>query len=204
MRRFASAFGLGFGICLAAATTFSATAADPPPQEIQEADILRLNQAMTPGPMHQLLARFAGSWTFEGQVWLKADLPPTAWSGTCEKAMILGGRYLEEQSRGSFLGAPTEGRALFGWDQLGKIFQGLWIDNGGTAMLSGDGRLEADGTTITFAAERKTPLTERRDRLRLVYRLEDDDHVVFESIVEASKGQPERRQAIVRYTRVRP
>ena len=44
---------------------------------------------MTPGEVHQMLAKEDGSWTFTMSYWMTADGPPSTTNGTNEYKMIL-------------------------------------------------------------------------------------------------------------------
>lgn len=170
------------------------------PFVVKEADVERMNQAMAPGEMHRLLAQLEGEWTYASTAWMVPDTPPVESTGTANKKMILGGRWLEEHHQGEFLGAPFEGRSFTGWDNLAKEFRGVWIDNVSTGLIESRGRLEADGKTFTLEADILDPLTERRQHLRMVTRIVDADHHEFEYHAKPA-GQPERKEMVIRYTR---
>lgn len=193
------------GLFMAVATVGMAGAQEgakaPPPAEIKDADVERMNEAMTPGPMHQLLARLEGDWKYESTMWDMAGAPPTQASGDAEKRMIFGGRFLDEVHSGSFLGMTAEGRNTTGWDNLAKQFVGVWIDNASTGMIETRGQVEADGQTITLDAELLNAANERREKLRLIYRIQDADHHSFEYWVRGTKGQPDHKHMEIRYTR---
>lgn len=172
----------------------------PEPFVVREADVERMNQAMTPGEMHRLLATLEGEWSYTSTAYLVPDAPPIESAGTATKRMILGGRWLEEVHLGEFLGAPFEGRSLTGWDNLAKEFRGVWIDNVSTGLIESRGRLEVDGKSFTLEAEILDPLTERRQKVRMVTRILGVDHHEFEYFSKSAK-EPERREMVIRYTR---
>lgn len=177
-----------------------AVSAQPAKDVVQDADVLRKNLAMTPGPMHQLLARLEGDWFFETTTFTVPGGAPERAQGEAQKRLIFGGRFLEESWRGEKLGAPWQGRSLLGWDNLAKEFQGVFLDDLTTAMIAARGRLEADGAAVTFAAETKNPFTDQLEQLRLVLRLTDENHHLIEIWAKAPK-QPERRLQETRYSR---
>lgn len=166
----------------------------------REGDLESLNQEMTPGEMHHLLASLEGEWSFESKRWILADSPPTVVQGESSKTMILGGRFLEEVQKGELMGAAFEGHLVTGWDNRAKEFQAAWIDNFGTGILLAHGRLGADGKSIELEAEALNPLTSRREKLRLITRIVDKDHHVFESWAKPA-GLPEYKKVETRYQR---
>src|SRR5439155_15195063 len=70
---------------------------------------------MTPGAMHQMLAKSDGSWNEEITMWETPDAPPQKMTASVENKMILGGRYQESVSTGSFNNMPFEGHSLVGY-----------------------------------------------------------------------------------------
>ena len=64
---------------------------------------------MTPGSVHQMLAKSDGEWTAETTLWAAPGAPPTKSTGTAVNRMILGGRYQESKNTGNFMGMPFEG-----------------------------------------------------------------------------------------------
>src|SRR5881628_1758500 len=87
---------------------------------------------MTPGAIHQMLAKADGGWTYEMTSWMKPDAPPTKSTGNMVNRMILGGRYQESRATGSFMGQPFEGVGTLGYDNAKKVFVNSWVDNMGT------------------------------------------------------------------------
>lgn len=175
--------------------------AKTPPTEITDGDVERMNEAMTPGPMHQLLARLEGDWKYESTLWSAPGAPPTQVGGEAKKRMILGGRFLDEVHTGSYLGMTAEGRNTTGWDNLAEQFVGVWVDNSTTGMIVTRGQVEADGQTIALESEFLNPMNDRREKLRLIYRIQDADHHSFEYWVKGTKGQPDHKHMEIRYTR---
>ena len=193
------------GLLMAAAAVGAqekpAEGAKAPPAEIKEADVDRMNEAATPGPMHQWLAQLAGDWKYESTMWTAPGVPPTVMGGDCDKKMTFGGRFLEEFHRGTSMGKVAEGRNVTGWDNLQKQFVGNWIDNASTGIIETRGRLEADGKTMTLESEYLNPMNERREKLRLIYRIKDADHHSFEYWVKGVKGAADHKFMEIRYTR---
>lgn len=189
------------GLFMAVAAVGAQESAKTPPAEIKDADVERMNEAMTPGPMHQLLAKLEGDWKYETTTWSAPGAPPQVMGGDAEKRMIFDGHFLEENHRGSYMGKTALGRNTTGWDNLAKQFVGTWIDNRSTGIIETRGRLEADGKTIALESEVLNPMTERRDKLQLFYKIQDADHHSFEYWVKGVKGQPDHKHMEIRYTR---
>jgi hypothetical protein len=130
-------------------------------------------KAATPGENHQFLARFEGDWTFASKMWMDPSAPPMESQGAAEKTMIMGGRYLQEESSGEAMGQPFHGRAVTGFDNVSGEFAGTWIDNMGTGFLIIRGS---------------------------VTRIVDQDHHVFDYYV-TMPGMAEMKQMVIEYSR---
>ena len=93
--------------------------------------------------MHAKLGRLAGAWEGITTVWFEpdkfADQSPV--KGTMR--LILNGRFILHEYKGSFGGTPLEGMAIFGYHLETGKYQTVWIDsfhNGTAIMFSESGR----------------------------------------------------------------
>jgi hypothetical protein len=66
--------------------------------------------------------------------------------------MILGGRYQQSTTKGSFNNMPFEGISLLGYDNAKKVFMNSWVDNMGTGILQMRGTWDPAGKTINFTS----------------------------------------------------
>ncbi|MEE8525903.1 MAG: DUF1579 domain-containing protein [Thermoanaerobaculia bacterium] len=155
-------------------------------------------KAGAPGENHEFLARLEGDWTFESKMWMDPSAPPMESQGAAEKTMILGGRYLQEESSGEAMGQPFHGRALTAFDNVSGEFAGTWIDNMGTGILISRG--SRDGDSLTLIGEMTDPMSQQQMKLRMVTRIVDEDHHVFDYYV-TMPGIPELKQMVIEYTR---
>jgi len=68
----------------------------------------------TPGEPHKLLAGRAGRWSTKSRHWTELDKPPMEFSGSCERKIILDGRFLQEEFSGEMMGSPFTGIGAIG------------------------------------------------------------------------------------------
>jgi hypothetical protein len=80
-----------------------------------------------PGAAHELLASRAGSWSTRNRHWLELDKPPMESTGACERKMIIGGRYLQEEFTGEMMGSPFTGIGFTGFDNLAQKYVMVWM-----------------------------------------------------------------------------
>jgi hypothetical protein len=168
-------------ICLVAmaAICFNATA-----QEKKAAEPSAMDKAwmtyMTPGPMHEMLAKSNGEWNQEVTMWMAPGAPPMKSMSTCTNRMILGNRYQESKASGTFNNMPFEGSGITGYDNAKKVFVSTWIDNMGTGVMTVEGSYDDKTKTINYHGKSVDPMTGKDTPIRETYKIVDDNTQVME------------------------
>jgi hypothetical protein len=67
---------------------------------------------MTPGPMHEMLAKSVGDWKTTSKFWMDPASDPMVVEGTGKTEMILGGRYQKSTHKSTMMGMKTEGISI--------------------------------------------------------------------------------------------
>ena len=169
----------------------------------QDEDMAAQQQAwmdyMTPGPMHEMMAKTAGDWKTTIKFWMDPAAEPMVTEGTSKAEMILGGRYLKETSNSTVMGMPMEGMSITGYDNFTKEFTSIWIDNMGTGTTVAKGTYDKETKTITLHGSMVDPMTGKDTKYRQVLNIIDDNHHTFEMFVDHD-GQ-EVKNMEVDYTR---
>ena len=114
---------------------------------------------MTPGPMHQMLAKADGDWTFEMSSWMTPGAEPMKRTGASTYRMILGGRYQESKNTGMIMNMPFEGIGTMGYDNAKKVFVSSWVDNMGTGIAYMEGKWDDATKSIHFTGKMLDPTT---------------------------------------------
>jgi hypothetical protein len=154
---------------------------------------------MTPGAVHQMLAKCDGEWSFDMTMWMKPDAPPTTSTGTTVNRMILGGRYQESVHKGTFMGMPFEGRGLLAYDNAKKILQSSWVDNMGTGIMNAEGTWDEGTKSATLTGKSVDPMTGKDMGVKEIFKMLDDDHQVMEMYM-VNDGK-EFKTMEIKYTR---
>ncbi len=184
------------GLC--ALLPFSALAQEQGESAEQAAAMEAYQQAAATGEQHAYLAKLAGSWTYTSKMWMDPSQPPMTSGGASEKTMLMDGRYLQEETTGEFNGMPFLGRGITGFDNTKGELVGTWIDNMGTGILNTSGKPDASGHTLW--GEFNDPASGQVLKLRMVTRVVDADHHVFEYYV-TMPGAGELKQMELSYAR---
>jgi hypothetical protein len=155
---------------------------------------------MTPGAMHDLLAKSVGEWKTEIKSWMDPNMPPTVTEGKSVCESILGGRFFHSKETANFMGMPFEGSAITGYDNATKKFFNVWVDNMGTGVLNTEGSYDEATKSLTYTGTGMSFTGEYKVRETLKYI--DDDTSMFEMYMEES-GKPEMKMMEIKYTRIK-
>lgn len=142
-----------------------------------------------PGEHHKHLGNLAGKWKVTGKSWMAPGQPPVDMSGTMEASWILGGRYMQEVHKASFMGQPFEGRSLDGYDNTTKEYFSTWVDNMGTGVMLFRGSCDDPCKVLTETAEGPDPMTGKVMKTKTVTTFVDHDAYRFEMYMVAPDGQ---------------
>ncbi len=153
----------------------------------------------TPGDIHKMLAKSAGSWSATLSMWMQPDTKPVSSTASCVNEMILGGRYLQAKNKGVFMGQPFEGIGLTGYDNAKKQFISTWVDNMGTGIMTMTGSWDEASKSIKYSGMMVDPTTSKDVPVREVWRFLDDNNQVME--MYASSNGKEFKTMEVKYTR---
>lgn len=154
----------------------SISIAEEPKAPAEDPMMAAMMKAMTPGPEHATLAKSAGKWKIKNTSWMNPGAPPEVSESTAERKMILGGRYLEDFTQGTFGGMEFEGRGITGFDNVDKKYYSIWVDNFGTGIITMIGTCEEARKTCTFKGTYNNPVSGKPETMRLVETWADDDH----------------------------
>ncbi|HKV28333.1 MAG TPA: DUF1579 family protein [Candidatus Acidoferrales bacterium] len=105
-----------------------------------------------PGAAHAALAKLAGEYTrvikFVGQT--GANAAPS--SGTAKISVVLGGRFLLEESKDTVFGRPVEGLRLYGYNNVTKQYEMVRMYTMSTGITMMTGTSADQGKTIDFTS----------------------------------------------------
>jgi hypothetical protein len=122
-----------------------------------------------PGPEHEQLARYAGTWNIE--VKLGGGPAAMVYQGTADNRMIVGGRFLQIEYRGAAkdgtakAGASkagsTEGSFIVSFDSRHKRYSIVALDNFGTYFVTSQGKRDEETGTIKMLGTDDDPMMKR-------------------------------------------
>ncbi len=132
----------------------------------------------------------AGNWEGTTRVWFEpdkvADESPV--SGTMK--VILDGRFILHEYKGSFGGKPLEGMGLYGYHLgLGK-YQSAWIDSfhNGSAIMFSEGQ-SGEPFKVTGGYAYVTPEQVHHWKWRTEFEIRNDDEIVITAYNISPEGE---------------
>lgn len=135
---------------------------------------------MTPGKMHDMLAKKAGEWKGTIKLYMAPGAPPTVAEGTAVYEMILGGRYLQSKYTSNIMGMPMQGLGIDGYDNGKKKFFSTWYDNMGTGVLVMEGKYDEATKTLHLEGSSFDPASGKEVKVREVLRQIKEGHEIME------------------------
>jgi hypothetical protein len=169
---------------------------DPKMEEMMK----KIEATGTPGPAHKALDPLVGDWNAEVKMFMDPSAPPSVTKATAKSTWILGGRFVQEEFKGEFMGKPFRGLSITGYDNMKKEYNNVWVDDMGTGMFISDGKAEDGAKVLTLEGTHACPETgELNKAAKQVVRVISRDKHVFE-MHDPSKGANSKTMEIT-YTR---
>jgi len=155
---------------------------------------------MTPGAMHDLLAKSVGEWKTEIKSWMDPSMPPTVTEGKSVCESMLGGRFFHSKETANFMGMPFEGSSITGYDNATKKFFSYWVDNMSTGGMVLEGSYDEATKTFTYAGSGMS--FTGAYKVREIIQNINDDESMFTMYMEEN-GKPEMKMMEIKYTRIK-
>ncbi len=166
-------------------------------------EMKKVLEMAAPGWEHEKLASVVGMWDATTKYWPAPGAPAQESKATCRYRSVLGGRFVQQDYRGTYMNIPYRGMGLMGYDKLKKEYVSVWVDSMGTGMMTQTGTLKDKGQSIIFTGEATDPMTGQKKKYYSVIRIESPEKHVHEMYVEGPDGN-EVKMLEITYTRRPP
>ena len=175
-----SKIALLFVMALLALNLSSARAEDTkaPAAPFTAEEMAKWQAYATPNENHKVLEQAAGEWSYTCKMWMEKDAPAQETKGNNTNKMILGGRFLQAESKGDFQGQPFEGIAITGYDNQKKEYNSIWIDSMGTGMAISKAKYDPATQTLTEKGSFSCPLNDEV-KFRSEWKFIDANHYTY-------------------------
>jgi hypothetical protein len=186
---------IGFFVIAAAAPELAA--AQEGQGQDQEAMMKAYLEAAKPGPAHAKLAEMAGDWDYVMRTYDDPEHPMEI-TGTATMTMVMGGRYLRQETDGMMMGSPFNGVGVTGYNNATKEYESIWYDNMGTGIMKSVGSDDGTGKVVMHS-EYTDPLTGKTIHVKTVSETvsKDEQRFVWYNV----DGDTEVKSFEITYTR---
>ncbi len=187
-----------------AAKTTDGTTKNEPWVVIDDSTMMaKMMEYGTPGPMHQLLASWNGTWVGETSMWdFDGDTSVTKSTGTAVNTMILGGKYQMSKHSGDMMGMPFEGQTIMGYDNATKQFSSTWVDNFSTGLMNFTGQWDEASKTLSLSGSYPDICRPGKEcKMREVFKVVDDNTHHMEMYGPDPKTGKEYKMMEIKMTR---
>ena len=154
--------------------------------------------------IHFQLSKLVGEWEGITKTWFEPDTVADQSPIRGSMRLILGGRFIMHEYKGSFGGQSLEGIAIYGYHLgLGK-FQSAWIDSfhNGSAIMFSEGQKGDDSFTMLGSYAYVTPELEQQWGWRTEIEILNDDEVKITAYNISPEGG-EAKATETLYTKVK-
>ncbi len=165
----------------------------------QQAEMMAWMELAQPGPHHEHLASFVGTWQGMVRMWMGPDAPEMTEEGRVEVSWIMGGRYLMWQHSGNYGNMPYEALAIEGYNNGQKRYESTWIDNFGTLIMTFEGSCSQDGKKRAMSSQFEDVVAGGTVDYRTEYQWIDEDHFTYTAYMD--KGDGEFKNMVITYER---
>jgi len=136
-------------------------------------------EAGKPGPHHEHLAQFVGTWKVESRFWMDPEESPMTSTGRGKNEMILGGRFLHVSYEGNIMGMQFEGFGVMGFNNLTDKYESNWVDNMSSMIYQSTGTCDDAGKKWVMVGHGVDPMTGEKKSTREVLEIHSrDKHVI--------------------------
>ena len=136
---------------------------------------------MKPGPAHERLKEFLGSWELTMRMWMAPGQPPMESKGTSEVTWFAEGKWLQESWSIPMMGMPTKGLSILGYDNFKERYVSTRVDSLQTSIASAFGHFDQSGDNLILWGTIDEPMTPEQDKqVKYVYRGFGKDRSVLE------------------------
>ncbi len=159
----------------------------------QEADkdmMEEYTRLATPGPQHEMLKKLEGEWEQTYYWYTSPDGEPMISKGIGNMKMILGGRFLQWDSKGEAMGQIVENLFLVGHDNRFGVFNFYGFDTMGTYAVSAEGKHDEENNTIVFKGKNYEMMINDYIDYTMNWKFLNDDEFGFDVVFDMpEKGE---------------
>jgi hypothetical protein len=135
-------------------------------------------EAGQPGAEHKKLEPFIGDWSVTVRLWTDPSQPPAEAKGSVERKWILGGRFVQENTKIDCDGKSFEGMGIIGYEKAQKKYSTVRVCGLCGSISHGLATCSESGAKFECAKEECCPVTGQKFKGRDEIVIESNDKIV--------------------------
>jgi hypothetical protein len=155
-----------------------------------------------PGPEQKLLDSRVGRWNVTLRWWKGPDASPLEVPRTSRIKSIMGGRFLQENTTGDFLGRSWEWCGFIAYEKARGLYVQTWIDNLGSRSMRFEGTYDSQAKLFSYTGEGPDLVTGQYVPIRWVEHMDTDNELTVERFVVDQATGKEFKAWELKYTRI--
>ena len=155
---------------------------------------------MKPSPEHAVMKLEEGVWEGSITMWMQGPDGPVTKSEGVEKVELLGGMWSMSTITYDFMGSPTSGHGMIGYDPLKKKYVGSWYEAGSPYQTTMEGSYNKEKKELTMNLSGRD-MDGQPAEYRSVTRHVDKDHRTFTMYGKMPGGDEMVKMMVIEYTR---
>ncbi len=174
-------------VMMATALVPGLLAAQASPQDQQKA-MEAYAKAAAVTANHDVLKALVGHWDVTATMWMMPGASPSTTKNTVDGTLIMGGRFVRIDYRGTMMGQPIEGLQITGYDNMKKTYTTFWIDNSSTSFYLLEGSFDPAKKTLVQTGRWADPMGGTTP-VRAVTTIVSPDEFMFENYMTLPDGK---------------
>jgi hypothetical protein len=152
------------------------------------------------GEEHKGLAGMVGTWDATVSMWMDPSAPAMTSTGVSTNTAMFGGRYIQQDYTGQFMGKEFQGMGYTGFNKATGKYEGVWMDSMGGSITYSSGEMAADKKSLVFYGAETDPMTKQTMKFKDVIAMVDADHHVMTRFYVMPDGT-EAKSMEIKYVR---
>ena len=199
--KFLTSTAIGLALVLASSSPALSKKGDESKAEM-EAMMAKAKELGSPGAGHEVLKPLEGDWTIETKGWMPGEKKPMVSTGSGSMNWVMGGRWLKQDFKGTWMGQPFEGLGYIGYDNVKKQYVSVWMDNMSTGLMKSSGQYDAAAKTIKDQGDFSCPMANKEMSFRDEWKILDNDNLVYSMYGNDPEGK-EMKMMEIKYKRAK-
>lgn len=143
-------------------------------------EMAKMMKLSSPSENHAIFKDLVGNWKVQSKFWMEKNAKPEESKGTQTNKLVMDGRFLQSEHKGTSMGKPFTGMGLLGYDNVRGEYQSIWIDNMSTSIMTSTGSYDASTKTLSETGTYSCPMTgEKNKTARSEWKFTDKKNYTF-------------------------